>query len=141
MYGKAWDYNHGPGTSQLFHMQNYVRNPPLLPPPFNAEIGVMQKQFFYSIFNSAQSGEEALWIKLTPVNVQLSQPCISPLTLLTACPSVVTPSIVPAERRNRRSVTDAATTLSTVVVFGAMSGSPPTTILLLPVRINCLVPP
>ena len=51
-------------------MQNFV----IPPPPINVEIGMMQTTFC-SIFNIEQGGggEGALGIKLTPVNVQVSQ--------------------------------------------------------------------
>ena len=53
-------------------MQNFIIPPPLLPPPINVEIGMMQTTFC-SIFNIERGGEGALGIKLTPVNVQVSQ--------------------------------------------------------------------
>ena len=76
------------GTSQLFpvflpltsnrldFMQNYVINPPLpsyQPPSFN--VGVRTGNLFYSIFNIERGGggEGVLWIKLTSLNVQVSQ--------------------------------------------------------------------
>ena len=56
-------------------MQNFVINPPPpFPPPINVEIGLMQTTFC-SLFNIERGGggEGALGIKLTPVNVQVSQ--------------------------------------------------------------------
>ena len=57
-------------------MQNFVINPPppSSHPPINVEIGMMQTTFC-SIFNIERGGggEGALGIKLTPVNVQVSQ--------------------------------------------------------------------
>ena len=55
-------------------MQNFVISPPPFPPPINVEIGMMQTTFC-SIFNIERrgGGEGALGIKLTPVNVQVSQ--------------------------------------------------------------------
>ena len=58
-------------------MQNFVINPPppLFRPPVNVEIGMMHRQLFaqFSTLNGVGVGERALGIKLTPVNVQVSQ--------------------------------------------------------------------
>ena len=46
----------------------------LFPSPLNVEVAVIHRQRFYSIFNIERGvGVGALWIKLTPVNVQASQ--------------------------------------------------------------------
>ena len=58
-------------------MQNCVMNPPpsSLPHSCNVEVGLTHRQPFDSIFNIERGGgrEGVFWIKLTPVNVQVSE--------------------------------------------------------------------